>query len=138
MKDDFEPLENIEHRWNAASSPWNPTALSEIYDKDAVFFGGRPANYVSREKIKDYFASYNEMFKAASLKLVEQSAVQVSEHAIIYQGYGDFAFHLHDGRVTYNTLRTSLVLCRKATSSGEWQIFMHHFSPSPETPPVPQ
>lgn len=113
-------------------------ALSEIYASEAVFFGGRPANYVGRERIRDYFASYDEMFKAASLKFVEQSPVQISDHAIIYQGFGDFAFHLHDGRVTRNTLRTSLTLCRHPISSGEWQIFMHHFSPKPERPPVPQ
>lgn len=132
---EFEPLREMERKWNAASFPWVPASLSMIYHADAVFFGGRTEHYCGRDRIKSYFETYNEMFNAASLRLVRQTFVPIEDNAVSYQGFGEFDFHLNDGRVTHATLRTSLVL--KNDPADGWIILLHHFSPIPERPPVP-
>jgi hypothetical protein len=75
------------------------------------------------------------MFHAASLRLVRQTLVPVEDNAVGYQGFGEFDFHLNDGRVTHATLRTSLLL-KKELEEG-WTILLHHFSSIPDRPPVP-
>ncbi|MEM5428024.1 nuclear transport factor 2 family protein [Cupriavidus oxalaticus] len=45
----------------------------------------------------------------------------------------NFRFVLADGRETAARLRTTWVLVRRA---GVWQILQHHFSPTPDAPPI--
>ena len=49
------------------------------------------------------------------------------------QGYGEFSFIVSGGRPSQSRLRTTLVVVQQR---GEWKIRQHHFSTTPEVPPI--
>lgn len=126
-------LRDVARRWNAAARVWDADALTALYAAEALFFGGRPGHAVGREAIRAYFASYAEALRSASMSLSGQSVVALDADTLLAQGHADFRFVLADGRETASQLRTTWVLVRRA---GEWQILQHHFSPTPEVPPI--
>ncbi|WP_174913468.1 YybH family protein [Burkholderia diffusa] len=123
----------VQAAWNAAARDWNPDALTGIYTADALFFGGRPGHSAGRDAIRTYFASYDGVIRSATLALVEQHFIRLGDDCFLAQGYGEFAFVLGDGNTSRSRLRTTLVI---ALQQGEWKIRQHHFSTSPETPPI--
>ncbi|WP_025602086.1 YybH family protein [Burkholderia sp. WSM2230] len=123
----------VQAAWNAAARDWNPDALTGIYTADALFFGGRPGHSAGSDAIRTYFASYDGVIRSATLALVEQHFIQLGDDCFLAQGYGDFAFVLGDGKTSRSRLRTTLVI---ALQLGEWKIRQHHFSTSPEAPPL--
>jgi hypothetical protein len=128
-----EALAIIEAAWNAASQPWNPDALTAVYTADALFFGGRPGHSVGTDAIRSYFCSYDGVIESATLKLVEQHFIALSQYCFLAQGYGEFEFILSGKRTSEARLRTTLAI---ALEHGEWRIRQHHFSASPDMPPI--
>jgi uncharacterized protein (TIGR02246 family) len=126
-------LTTIESAWNAAAAPWNPPRLAAIYTPDALFFGGRPDQSVGSAAIQQYFESYNGVIIEGSMQLVEQQVLEVGPGCQLAQGYVQFKFLLADGRRTVSRLRTTLLL---VASSNTWKIRQHHFSTSPDAPPL--
>ena len=100
---------------------------------DALFFGGRPGHATGHEAIRAYFASYDGVIQSATLELVEQQFIRFGDDCFLAQGYGEFAFVLGDGTTSRSRLRTTLVI---VAQQHEWKIRQHHFSASPETPPI--
>ncbi|WP_078201490.1 YybH family protein [Cupriavidus necator] len=126
-------LQDVERRWNAAAQGWDAGALTALYARDALFFGGRPGHAVGQAAILDYFSSYAGTLRSASMTLAEQSATELSADTLLAQGYANFRFVLADGSETASVLRTTWVLVLR---QGTWQILQHHFSPTPEVPPI--
>jgi uncharacterized protein (TIGR02246 family) len=126
-------LAQIEAAWNAAARRWSADALTAVYTNDALFFGGRPGHSVGAAAIREYFASYEGVIDSATLALVEQQCVRLADDCFLAQGYGEFAFVLSGGRPSHSRLRTTLVV---ALQQGEWKIRQHHFSTTPESPPI--
>ncbi|MBU9398774.1 nuclear transport factor 2 family protein [Burkholderia multivorans] len=123
----------VQAAWNAAARDWNAEALAGIYTEDALFFGGRPGHAAGHDAIRAYFASYEGVIRSATLELVEQQFIPFGDDCFLAQGYGEFAFVLGDGTTSRSRLRTTLVI---AAQQHEWKIRQHHFSASPETPPI--
>lgn len=123
----------IERKWNDAARDWNPSEFARLYADDAVFYGGRKGHSAGRAQIAEYFDSYSNDFRGVTLKLIDQEIREIGENAFLAQGYGDFKFHFRDGSQSESRLRTSLVIVSRA---GEWQILLHHFSPTPDAPPL--
>ncbi|KAB0641635.1 hypothetical protein WT67_21665 [Burkholderia stagnalis] len=123
----------VQAAWNAAARGWNPDALTDIYTADALFFGGRPGHSAGRDAIRAYFASYAGVIRSATLALVEQHFIRLGDDCFLAQGYGEFVFVLGDGNTSRSRLRTTLVI---ALQRGEWKVRQHHFSTSPDTPPI--
>lgn len=126
-------LAQIQDEWNAAACPWNADALTAAYSNDALFFGGRPGHSVGAGAIHEYFASYMGVIESATLELVEQQVIHLAQDCLLAQGYGEFAFVLSGGRTSRSRLRTTLVI---ALHDGKWKIRQHHFSTTPESPPI--
>ena len=133
MHGNTEALAVIQNAWNASARDWNADALTSIYTHDALFFGGRPGHAVGASAIRDYFASYVGVIESATLALVEQHVIALTDDCLLAQGFGEFVFVLDGGRESRSRLRTTLVIARHA---GEWKICQHHFSASPESPPI--
>jgi uncharacterized protein (TIGR02246 family) len=126
-------LASVEARWNAAGAPWDPQALANVYTEDAVFFGGRPGHSVGRDAIRGYFASYDGVIASGVMELVEPVILPLAPGLVLAQGHVDFSFVLAGDKRTRSLLRATLVLAKR----GErWLILQHHFSPTPETPPL--
>ncbi|AOI99932.1 YybH family protein [Burkholderia sp. LA-2-3-30-S1-D2] len=123
----------VQAAWNAAARDWNADALTGVYTTDALFFGGRPGHATGHEAIRAYFASYDGVIQSATLELVEQQFIRFGDDCFLAQGYGEFAFVLGDGTTSRSRLRTTLVI---VAQQHEWKIRQHHFSASPETPPI--
>ncbi|MCC6197849.1 MAG: nuclear transport factor 2 family protein [Burkholderiales bacterium] len=119
--------------WNLGALHWNADALADVYAVDALLFGGRPGHAVGRAAIREYFYSYKDVIRSATLSLVDQHLVALAASAFLCQGYADFLFELADGRSVRSVLRATLVVTREV---GRWSIRQHHFSPSPEAPPL--
>jgi len=128
-------LKSVERDWNAGAKNWNPDALTDIYTKDALFFGGRVGHSVGREGIRAYFASYVGILKSVTLKLVDQQVIKLAPNVFVAQGYGKFHFLLGTGKESDTVLRTTLVIVKRG---GKWKVIDHHFSPTPEAPPIPK
>jgi hypothetical protein len=126
-------LNDMENAWNLAAKVWNPTALASLYADNALFYGGRAGHSVGVSAIQAYFASYDGIIESAVLDLIEQELVQISPESFVAQGLGAFSFVLKNGRQTQSVLRTTLVLSRL---NGKWKIQVHHFSVTPEAPPL--
>ncbi|SPA48341.1 YybH family protein [Cupriavidus taiwanensis] len=126
-------LQDLERRWNAAALTWDADALAALYAPEALFFGGRPGHAVGQAAILGYFASYAETLRSASMSLVDQTLVELGKDTLLAQGHANFRFVLADGSETALALRTTWVLVRRL---GVWQILQHHFSPTPEAPPI--
>ena len=126
-------LGEMQNSWNAAAKVWNPGALASLYADNALFYGGRPGHSVGAREIQAYFASYDGIIESAVLDLVEQQLVQISPESFTAQGFGAFAFVLSGGRKTQSVLRTTLILSKL---NGQWKIQLHHFSVTPDVPPL--
>lgn len=126
-------LADMQNAWNLAAKVWNPKALAKLYADNALFYGGRSGHSVGVAAIQAYFESYDGIIQSAVLDLIEQELVQISPESFVSQGFGAFSFVLTGGRQTQSVLRTTLVLSRL---NGEWKIQLHHFSVTPEVPPL--
>jgi uncharacterized protein (TIGR02246 family) len=126
-------LAQVQSAWNVAARHWNADMLTAIYTNDALFFGGRPGHSVGTAAVHEYFASYEGFIDSATLDLVEQQVIGLADDCFLAQGYGEFSFVLSGGRTSRSRLRTTLVI---AQQHGEWKIRQHHFSTTPESPPV--
>jgi uncharacterized protein (TIGR02246 family) len=120
--------------WNRAGETWNVEAFVAIYTPDALMFGGRPGLSVGLAGIRTYFASYVDQLAQAHLELVDQHTIAVAPDTYLAQGFGIFKIRLTSGEQTGMTMRTTLVLNRRA---GQWRIQLHHFSTTPDKPPIP-
>jgi uncharacterized protein (TIGR02246 family) len=119
--------------WNAAARHWDADRLTAVYTVDALFFGGRPGHSVGAGAIREYFASYEGVIESATLELVEQQFIRLADDCFLAQGYGEFSFVLSGGRPSRSRLRTTLIVVLR---QGEWKIRQHHFSTTPESPPI--
>jgi uncharacterized protein (TIGR02246 family) len=126
-------LAQVQAAWNAAARRWEAGALTAVYTEDALFFGGRPGHSVGTGGIREYFASYEGVIESATLELVEQQFIRLADDCFLAQGYGEFAFVLSGGRPSRSRLRTTLIV---VLLQGEWKIRQHHFSTTPESPPI--
>lgn len=130
-----EALRAIEREWNAAALRWDPDRLTAIYTDDAVFFGGRPGISLGQTGIRVYFASYVGLLKSTRLELVDQHLRELAPDTFLAQGYGKFQFLLESGKESSTVMRTTLLIVKR---EGQWRILEHHFSTTPESPPIPQ
>lgn len=128
-----QALDDIALRWNMAASPWCAEALAAIYSADALFFGGRPGHSVGVKAIYTYFNSYEGVIVSGNMDLLEQQLRCLSPSCVLSQGFVEFSFQLANGLATQSRLRTTLVLVR---CERGWQIAQHHFSITPEAPPL--
>jgi uncharacterized protein (TIGR02246 family) len=126
-------LAQVQAAWNAAAYRWEAGALTAVYTDDALFFGGRPGHSVGAAGIREYFASYEGVIESATLELVEQQFLQLADNCFLAQGDGEFAFVLAGGRQSHLRVRTTLIVVLK---QGKWKIRQHHFSTTPESPPI--
>lgn len=128
-------LDAVMALWNAAAAPWDADALTAVYTADALFFGGRPGHFVGAEAVQAYFQSYEGVIRSGRMALVDQHLKVLAPGCVLSQGFVDFAFELCDGQRTQSRLRTTLVL---VSEDASWRICQHHFSPTPEVPPLGQ
>ncbi|WP_256856628.1 SgcJ/EcaC family oxidoreductase [Variovorax sp. KK3] len=137
MDDDMQQaaLAQVQRDWNAAAERWHADRLAEVYTQDALFFGGRPGHSVGRSAVQDYFATYVGVIESGAMVLAEQHLAQLGPDCLLAQGYVDFSFTLQGGQQTRSRLRATLVLVREGAA---WRIRQHHFSPTPEAPPLGQ
>ncbi len=126
-------LAAVQDAWSKAGSPWNPDALAALYTSDALFFGGRAGHSVGREAVRSYFASYVGVIEQGRMVLADTHYLAIDSDCFLAQGYVDFAFTLSGGRETRSRLRATLLIVR--TKDG-WRIRQHHFSPTPDAPPL--
>ena len=126
-------LKEMQDAWNAAARVWNPQALASLYADNSLFYGGRPGHSVGAKEAQKYFASYDKIIRSAVLDLIEQELIPLGADSFLAQGFGAFSFVLEGGQATNSVLRTTLVLVRR---QGSWLIQLHHFSPTPEVPPL--
>jgi|Laugresbdmm110sn_2_1035109.scaffolds.fasta_scaffold05561_2 uncharacterized protein (TIGR02246 family) len=126
-------LDEMQQAWNSAAKVWNPKALASLYADNALFYGGRSGHSVGAAAVQAYFASYDGIIQSAVLDLIEQELVETSPETFVSQGFGAFSFVLAGGRQTQSVLRTTLVLSKL---NGQWKIQLHHFSVTPEVPPL--
>jgi uncharacterized protein (TIGR02246 family) len=126
-------LANLEAAWNAAAKRFDPAGLVSLYTDNAVFYGGRPGHSVGRLAVRAYFDSYIGEIESAPLRLVDQHLIAIGPDAFVAQGLGEFSFTLSGGRHARSTLRTTLVVVR---TDGGWRILQHHFSATPDSPPL--
>jgi uncharacterized protein (TIGR02246 family) len=128
-------LDAVQSAWNAGARPWDPDRLADIYTQDALFWGGRPGHSVGSGAIRAYFGSYLGVIQAGTMALVEQEVRELAPGCLLAQGFVDFAFELTVGQSTRSRLRATLVL---TLEDQIWKIRQHHFSPTPEAPPLGQ
>ncbi len=119
--------------WNRAGSSWNSAALAATYAEDALLFGGRPGHFVGREAIQGYFASYDGVILAGSMRMFDTELRVLAEGCVLAQGMVEFSFTLEGDQATRSTLRATLVL---AQAVDGWLIAVHHFSSIPAVPPL--
>lgn len=127
-------LDEALSRWNAAGVRWNPSAFTDCFTPDGLFFGGRPAHAVGREAIRAYFDSYVGVIDVCQLALREQQFVEPGPGFLLAQGWGEFSFVLAGGERTKSTVRTSWLL--QQVPGGEWKIRQQHIAPPPGEPPL--
>lgn len=126
-------LQDVERRWNAAAQAWNADELASLYASEALFFGGRPGHAVGQREILGYFLSYAGVLRSVAMSLVNQTVIELGADTLLAQGHAKFRFVLVDGGETVAELRTTWVMVRR---QGTWLILQHHFSPTPEAPPI--
>jgi len=126
-------LHAIETDWTAAGINWNAQALSDVYTDDAIFFGGRPGMSSGKAAVKDYFTSYVGVLKSTTMKLYDQYVIELAEDTFLAQGFAEFNFILTNGNPAKSVSRTTLLIVKR---QGQWKVQQHHFSASPETPPI--
>ena len=118
-------LAEIQKRWNVAASTWDIKALSQIYSRDALFFGLLPNLYIGRAEIEKYFGSYLEVLNSVTLTLLEQNTRALGPSVFAAQGFGEIFNRRHDGSITTGKVRSSFVI---VNVDGVWEISLHHFS----------
>lgn len=128
----IEAVSLIETAWNEAAINWDPDRFVEIYSPDALFFGARPDLYVGRERIRQYFASYSNSVKSASMKLFDQHILPLGKDAVLAQGFVEFNLIMASGEKVRLIQGTTLTFEQE---NGRWLIKNHHFSTRPENPP---
>jgi uncharacterized protein (TIGR02246 family) len=126
-------LAQVQRDWNIAGKHWHAGLLAEVYTHDALFFGGRPGHFVGRAAEQAYFASYIDVIGSGEIVLAEQELARLGPDCLLAQGYADFAFTLQSGEETRSRVRATLVLVREG---AVWRVRQHHFSPTPEAPPL--
>ena len=126
-------LAQVLSKWNEAAADWDVERLAGMYTPDALMFGGLSGHSVGRGGMRDYFGAYADRLAGANLTLTDQYIVALGLEAYIAQGFGTFRFELIGGRRTSTTMRTSLLLERRA---NQWRIRQHHFSAIPVKPPI--
>lgn len=119
--------------WNRAAQHWDPDALAATYAQDAVFFGGRPGHSLGRDGVRAYFASYAQLIRSARLQVQDHHLFPITPEVVLVQGYGCFDLALSDGKHARSVLRATLTLRR---GSEGWRVLQHHFSSTPEAPPI--
>lgn len=122
-------------KWNDAAAVWNPDELTRLYADDALFFGGRQEHFVGRDQVKIYFESYRDMLASVELRPKQQHIRRLPSGLVMAQGFADIGFTLLSGSRTNAMFRTSWLL--QPCDSSTWEITTHHFSPVPETVPIP-
>jgi ketosteroid isomerase-like protein len=127
-------LRATELAWNKAALGWDIIALSELYTDNALFYGARPGLSVGRDGVLGYFKTYVGALKSATLQLIDQQIIILGPDAFIAQGYGRFEFLSENNNHGTATLRTTWALTRQPET---WKITLHHFSLTPEAPPIP-
>lgn len=134
LSDHEAALRAVERDWNSAARTWDPAALAALYTDDAVFYGGRQGHSVGRDQVRAYFESYAGMFSHVSLALIDQELRALAPDLCLAQGYARFDITLTAGGTTRAVLRSTLVLARRPEG---WRIVQHHFSATPDAPPIP-
>jgi uncharacterized protein (TIGR02246 family) len=133
-KDDcLNVIATVQEAWNTAAACWSASALTSVYARDAIFFGGREGHSVGEEQILQYFESYFGVIESASINLVDQRVLRLATDCLLAQGYCDFSFMLAGARRTQSRLRSTLTLVQEKEG---WKIRQHHFSTSPTKPPL--
>ena len=130
-----EALAAVQRDWNAAALNWNVDGLAAVYTDDAVLFAGRPGIAIGQSQIRDYFVSYANDLKSTSMELVDQYLLQLSEDVVLAQGYVKFQFASLSGKQGGALMRTTLTLVKR---QGAWKLIQHHFSMTPDAPPIPK
>ena len=128
-------LGDVQQRWNQAARTWDVASLTAMYTDDALMYGGRPGLSIGQAGMRGYFDSYTDMLASTRLELVDQYVIELAPDIYLAQGYGVFEFKLASGKVSGITMRTTLILVKR---QGVWKILQHHFSSTPDAPPVPQ
>jgi uncharacterized protein (TIGR02246 family) len=128
-----QALDTVLAAWNRAGRDWNPDAFVDVYTDDVVFFGGRPGHSVGRAGLHAYWVSYVGVIASGHLELQDYQLFQLTPNLVLAQGYGCFDLGLTDGRRTRSVLRATLTLVRR---DNGWKILQHHFSTTPEAPPI--
>jgi uncharacterized protein (TIGR02246 family) len=128
-------LRMIQDRWNLAGLIWDVEALTAMYTPDAVMYGGRPGMSIGHAGMRQYFSSYVDMLASTKMELKDQVMIRLAPNVYLAQGYGVFQFTLRTGKKSDTTMRTTLVLVER---EKEWKILQHHFSSTPDKPPIPQ
>lgn len=119
--------------WNEGGVTWNPDRLTSVYTEDALMFAGRPGHAVGREAIRAYFVTYEGVIASAIMNFVEPQFLPLAPDCFLVQGFADFKFRLAGGEDTRSVLRATLVIAREG---GSWRIRQHHFSATPDKPPI--
>ncbi|SCX72535.1 SgcJ/EcaC family oxidoreductase [Variovorax sp. EL159] len=128
-----QALETTQRSWNAAASEWDADALAALYTEDAVLFGGLPGQSIGREAVRGYFGSYTGVLASTSLTLFDQVLMELGPELYFAQGYCRFEFMHVSGKRSSTVMRTTWVLVQH---DGNWRIRLHHFSTTPERPPI--
>ncbi|HSV84606.1 MAG TPA: SgcJ/EcaC family oxidoreductase [Ramlibacter sp.] len=128
-----QALDAVLAEWNAAGGRWDVEGLAAVYTEDAVFFGGRRGHSTGREGVRAYFASYADTIASTRLQLQDHVLTRLAPDVLQAQGYGCFDMVLTDGRKTRSVLRATLTLVLRDKA---WKVQQHHFSTTPEAPPI--
>lgn len=119
--------------WNHAGANWDAAAIAATYCEDGLLFGGRPGHFVGRASIQQYFASYEGVILAGSMRMSDTELRTLAPDCVLAQGMVHFTFRLAGSEQTRSTLRATLVLKRQP---DRWRIVDHHFSTIPAAPPL--
>ena len=86
MPDAQAALEQAVADWNRAGAAWDAQALAAVYAEDALLFGGRPGHSVGRAAIQGYFASYDGVILAGSMRMAETELRTLGPGCVLAQG----------------------------------------------------
>lgn len=128
-------LRDVQSRWNKAARTWDVEGLTAMYTCDALMYGGRTGMSLGHSGMRAYFSSYLDLLASTTMQLRGQIMIELAPDVFLAQGYSDFGFVLTSGKKSGTTMRTTLIIVKR---EGEWLIIQHHFSSTPETPPIPQ
>ena len=127
-------VQAMEAAWNKAALNWDIAALTELYTDNALFYGARPGLSIGHDGVLAYFKTNVGALKSATLHLIDQHVIVLGADAFVTQGYGRFEFLSENNNRGEATLRTTWTLVR---IDRLWKIAVHHFSLTPDAPPIP-